>query len=94
MAQYRFGLQGWRVALWGLALVVFVLPLVAMRFSGMVMWDKADFAAWGAMVLGACLAFEAAVKLTGKTTHRAVLALAIAAVFILVWVELAVGILD
>ncbi len=83
----------WRVAVWGTAMLVLALPLIAMQFTEEVVWDLVDFAVFGAMLIGACGTYELAARATGNNTYRAAVGVALAAAFILVWINLAVGII-
>ena len=83
----------WRIAVWGTAALMLLLPLVAMQFTDEVDWDEADFAVFGAMLAGACGTYELAARMTGNTAYRAAVGVALAAAFILVWMNLAVGII-
>ncbi len=83
---------GWRLLLWGGAAGLLSLPLIAMQFTREVDWTAADFAVFGAMLAAACGACELAVRLArGNRAHRFGAFIAIAAGFLLVWVNLAVG---
>lgn len=81
----------WRIVVWGGAAALLALPFAAMRITDGVGWDAADFATFGVMLLGACLAWEAAMRMTGRWRYRLAAGLAIAAAFGLLWLELAVG---
>lgn len=81
----------WRAAPWAVAATMFLLPLVAMRLTDEVAWDGADFAVFGAMLLGACGAWELAARSTGSVAYRAAAGVAVATAFFLVWLNLAVG---
>jgi len=83
----------WRVAIWGTAVLILLLPLIAMQFTDEVVWDLADFAVFGAMLIGACGTYELATRATGNKAYRAAVGVALAAAFILVWMNLAVGII-
>ncbi|WP_437813552.1 hypothetical protein [Sorangium sp. So ce1078] len=83
----------WRIAVWGIAALVLLLPLFAMQFTEEVAWDLADFAIFGAMLAGACGTYELAARATGSSAYRAGVGVALAAAFILVWMNLAVGII-
>jgi hypothetical protein len=78
--------------LWGVALLL-LAPLVAMQFTDEVNWDAADFALAGAMLFGACGAYELAARMTANHAYRAAVAIAIVAALILVWINLAVGVI-
>jgi hypothetical protein len=83
----------WRIAVWALAALFLLLPLVVMQFSAEVNWDVADFAFAGALLLGAGVALELVVRTTGNRSYRAATGLAVAAAFLLVWLSLGVGII-
>jgi hypothetical protein len=84
----------WRIAVWGTAaLMLLLLPLFAMEVTDQVDWDVADFAIFGAMLVGAGGTYELAARMTGDHAYRAAVGVALAAAFILVWMNLAVGII-
>ena len=81
----------WRLAGWTGALFLLLLPAVAMLFTDEMNWGAEDFAALGAMLLVAGLFFELTLRITGRKVYRIAGAFAIAAVFFLFWLKLAVG---
>ena len=83
----------WRMAAWTVAALILLLPLVAMQVTDEVAWDAADFAFAGALIVGTGMTYEVAAKMTGNTAYRAAVAVALAAAFLLVWVNGAVGII-
>ena len=83
----------WRIAAWGTAALMLLLPFFAMQVTDEVDWDVADFALFGAMLVGAGGTYELAARMTGNTAYRAAVGVAVAAAFILVWMNLAVGII-
>ncbi|KRE84760.1 hypothetical protein ASG75_12785 [Rhodanobacter sp. Soil772] len=83
----------WRPAVWGAAAGLLLLPLVAMQFTGDVVWTPFDFMVFGAMLLAACGTYELGARVSSNTAYRAAFGVAVAAGFILVWVNLAVGII-
>lgn len=85
--------SGWRMARWGTAALVLLLPLVAMQFTDEVAWDLTDFVVFGAMLAGACGTYELAARVTGNGAYRAAAGVALATAFLLVWINLAVGII-
>jgi hypothetical protein len=92
--EYAGGRRGrWRIAPWAIAALLLLLPLVAMQFTDEVAWDETDFIVFGAMLAGACGAWELAARMTGSAAYRAAVGVAVAAAFILVWMNLAVGII-
>ena len=82
----------WRIAGWGVAAVLLLLPAVAMQFTTEVNWSGSDFAVFGGLLLTAGLGLELAVRLSPGLYYRSAAALALAATFLLVWINLAVGI--
>lgn len=78
---------------WGAAVVLLAAPAVAMLFTREVNWGAEDFATLAVMLGIAGLCAEAGVRTVRKPLLRAVLMGAIALAFLLVWAELAVGII-
>ncbi len=85
--------SGWRKAMWGTAAILLLLPLVAMRFTTEMNWDETDFIVIGAMLSIACGTVELAARTTANGAYRLAVAMAVAAAFLLVWMNLAVGII-
>lgn len=83
----------WRITAWSTAAAFIVLPLLAMQVTEEVDWTLFDFAFAGALVLGVGVAYELAVRMTPNRAYRAAVGIALAAAFILVWVNGAVGII-
>ena len=83
-----------KLAVWGLAALVLLVPLVAMRFTSAVQWDAADFALLGAMFAGAGIAYAVAERLTADRRARIVIAGALVLLVLLAWAEGAVGLFD
>ncbi len=82
-----------RVVVWGASAFLLLLPCVAMQFTREVNWTGSDFAVMGFMLLTFCCTYEFAVWLSGNIAYRAAFGIALAASFILVWLNLAVGII-
>lgn len=83
--------QRMRLLVWGGAAGLLLLPLVAMQFTREVDWDGRDFAVMAAMLAIACGTYELALRLSGSPAYRAGFGVAAVAGFLLVWVNLAVG---
>jgi hypothetical protein len=83
----------WRAAPWLISALALLLPLAAMQFTDEIAWDETDFAVLGLMLVAACGAYEAAARTTGSIAYRAALGVALVAAFILVWMNLAVGVI-
>jgi hypothetical protein len=83
----------WRIAGWSAATLLLLLPLVAMQFTDEVVWDVADFAVAGALLVGAGVTLELAARRTGNGAYRAAVGVALGAAVILAWVNGAVGVI-
>jgi hypothetical protein len=83
----------WRIVAWGTAAALILLPLLAMQVTDEVAWDLADFAFAGTLVVGVGVTYELAARMTRNSAYRAAVAVALAAAFVLVWVNAAVGII-
>jgi hypothetical protein len=80
-------------ALWLILATLFLLPLVAMLFTDEVNWDEADFALFSALLFGVGAAYEFAARTSRDRAFRAGIGVALGAAFLLVWINLAVGII-
>lgn len=83
---------GWRALKWGALGLAFLAPLAAQALTPQMNWGVFDFVLFGAMLAAAGLAGEAIVRRVRRPLHRAIGGLLVAAVFLLVWAELAVGV--
>ncbi len=72
---------------------ILLLPLLAMQFTDQVVWDLADFAVAGVLLFGAGLTYELIARKAGRIAHRFAVGVAVAAALLLVWINLAVGII-
>ncbi len=82
-----------RIATWGTVVFLLVFPVVAMQFTDDMSWDGTDFIVFGAMLVAACGTFELAARMTRNIAYRAAVGLSLVAAFLLIWVNLAVGII-
>lgn len=81
----------WRFVGWGLAAMLLLIPAVAMQLTDEVNWDAKDFI-FAAVLIGTVgILYEAAVRMGGSRAYRAGAAAALAAGFLLVWANGAVG---
>lgn len=83
----------WRIAAWSGAVVLLLLPLVAMQVTDEVQWGPLDFAVVGALLLGTGLACEFLLWKSGSLAYRLGAVIALAAALLLIWINLAVGII-
>ena len=83
--------SGWRIVGWGLAAFLLLLPAVAMQYTAEVNWTAGDFI-FAALLMGTVgLAFELTVRMTRNWAYRAGIGAALAAAFLTIWVNGAVG---
>lgn len=80
-----------RMAIWGLAAALFLLPLAAMQFTREVQWTAFDFVVWGVMLLVACAAYELVARMSPSRHYRLGAGAAIAGGFLVFWANGAVG---
>jgi len=73
--------------------LLLLVPLVAMQFTDEVAWDPSDFAVAGALLLGAGFTYEWLARRRGDAAYRAAIGIALATGLLLVWANLAVGII-
>jgi hypothetical protein len=81
----------WRILGWGGAVALLITPLIAMQFTSEVQWDETDFlfAAVIFSIVGGLA--ELTVRLTANWISRLGAFFAIMAGFMLIWSNLAVG---
>jgi len=70
-----------------------LLPLVAMQFTDQVAWGAADFVVAAALLFGTGLAYELIARKAPNTAYRAAIGGALATALLLVWTNLAVGVI-
>jgi hypothetical protein len=82
-----------RVAVWSLAIGLWLLPLVAMQFTAEVNWSGFDFLVWAIMLGSAGGLCELGLRISGSGAYRAGTAVAVMTGFFITWSNLAVGII-
>ena len=70
-----------------------LLPLLAMQITDEVVWDVADFAIAGALLFGTGLMYELVAGKAGNSAYRLGVGVALATALVLVWMNLAVGLI-
>jgi MFS family permease len=81
----------WRIIGWGGAVTLILTPLLAMQFTSEVNWDETDFI-FAAIIFGIVGGLiELAVRLSSNWYFRSGAIFAVIAGFMLVWCNLAVG---
>ena len=73
--------------------LLLLVPFVAMQFTHEVVWSLFDFMVAGALLFGTGLAYELVASRAGNLAHKAAIGLAVGAALLLIWVNLAVGII-
>ena len=82
-----------RLLVWGGAGVAWLIPLTAKLLAEGMLWTTFDFIVWGAMLLVAAGACEVGLRLSGSLAYRAGVVVAAGTSFLIVWSNLAVGII-
>ena len=82
----------WRLVGWGSAALILLGHLVAMQFTSEVNWSPSDFVFAGALMGAVGIGLELAAR-RGNGAYRAAAGAALAAMFLLVWINGAVGII-
>jgi len=89
----RRGASGWRLLPWIGAAVLLSVPAVAMRLGADVDWTAFDFIVAGIMLAVPLTVFELALRASGGLAWRAGVVVALGTAFLIVWSNLAVGII-
>lgn len=74
--------------------VLLLIPLIAMQFSSEVNWSGFDFLVMGILLTGTGLLFELFLRIFTTTRSRIVVCSFLVVAFILLWIELAVGVFN
>ena len=78
----------------GLATVgLLLIPLVAVQFTDEVAWGAGDFVIAGALLFGAGVTYRQVASKRANTAYRVAAGIAVAAALVLVWMNLAVGLI-
>ena len=82
----------WRLIGWGGIAALLLTPAVAMQFTDEVNWTVGDFVFAFLMLGGVGVAVELTVRANPASSYRAGVGIALAASFLTIWINLAVGI--
>ena len=85
--------SGFRLLLWGGALLILSLPLFAMLFTTEVNWTIGDFVVAGVLLFSVAGLMDLALSLTLNNSYRMAVAVLLASLFLLLWINGAVGII-
>lgn len=72
--------------------ILLLIPLIAMQFTDEVNWTLFDFIVAAVLLLGTGLMCELVMRKVNKIEHRIVICVVLLVLFVLIWLELAVGI--
>jgi hypothetical protein len=84
----------WRRTGWSLAGAALLVPLVAMAVTPEVNWGLEDFLGAALLLGGFGLALEVAMRVARSTVTRLVTAAVLVTALLVIWAELAVGLLS
>jgi hypothetical protein len=87
------GASRWRIAGWGLAVFILLIPLAAIQFTDEVNWTAGDFVFAVVMFGSVGLTLELTFRKSGRPAYRGAVGFALAAAFLLIWINGAVGII-
>ncbi|MCX2719909.1 hypothetical protein [Lentiprolixibacter aurantiacus] len=83
-----------RILVWALSVALFLmLPFVAMQYTNEVNWSLFDFLVMGGALLSMGLVYELIIRQSKQRTYRIAIGIGTAALFLLFWVNSAVGII-
>lgn len=83
----------WRLAAWAVAALILLYPLAAMQFTEDVNWGVFDFVVAAVLLGGTLITYELVARKADNLAYRAAVAPAVVAALLLVWINLAVGII-
>ncbi len=72
---------------------VLMIPLIAMNFTDEVNWNLSDFVVMGILLLGTGTSFVVISKISESAAYKAAVGIALAGALLLLWANLAVGII-
>lgn len=73
--------------------LLLMIPLIAMQFSNGVVWTLSDFVIAGTLLFSTGLSYKLMTRKSGQTINRIAIGLALFTGLLLIWVNLAVGII-
>lgn len=73
--------------------LILMIPLVAMQFTDEVKWNAPDFVVMGALIFSTGMGFILITRSSPNVTYNIAAALTFATAFLMVWANLAVGLI-
>jgi len=92
VSETRIAVNGWRVVRWSVGAGLLLVPLVMMQIVDGWNWGLGAFLFLGVIIGGVLLLYEYAVRAGVGLAYRGGVAAALAPAFLIVWMNLAVGI--
>lgn len=83
----------WRVARWSMAAALLCVPAIAMRYTSEVVWTASDFLAMATLLAVVLGTYELLASRAQNIVYRAASVLTTLGLFLLIWINLAVGII-
>ena len=77
-----------------LPVIILLIPLVAMQFTSEVNWSITDFIIAALLLFGTAFGLDFLSRKINSRKIKVILAFLVLALFILIWIELAVGIFN
>lgn len=74
-------------------LILLAIPFIAMQFTNEVNWSVSDFIIMGLLIFSTGLSYVLLTRSASGFTYRAAFALAVGTTFLLIWANLAVGLI-
>lgn len=71
--------------------ILLLIPFIAMQFTDEVNWTSLDFVTMGILLLCTGLMCEFVLRKVTKRVNRITLCVVVVVIFLLIWIELAVG---
>ena len=73
--------------------LLLLVPLIAMQFTSQVDWNRADFIVAGFLLFVSVMTYNVVASKAGDVAYRAASGIAISASLLLIWMNLAVGLI-
>ncbi len=89
--QHNFSYSVIRLA--GLVALILCIPLVAMQFSNEVDWSAFDFLIMGLLLFVTGFGYLIMTRYVNNFTYKAAIAMAVGSTFMMIWANLAVGLI-
>lgn len=83
--------SAWNGAVWGIAASLLLVPAIAMQFTSEVNWTASDFLVMAVLLGSVALGIQFLTGRSGSLAYRLGSVLAMISAFLIVWADLAVG---